>query len=134
MQRSKFDVDEIPGARGVHRSATAEDIARVGTKDELPIDLYWVGFTDGSSVYSVTLQGQPGTVSQEQAAEDRERVLRTDRRQLAPKRRSGERGGKYAALHRYSATGGSSPSPAVRATRPASARSATWSLVKMAET
>jgi hypothetical protein len=67
VQRSKFDVEDIPGARGVHRSATAEDIARVGTKDERPIDLYWVGFTDGSSVYSVTLQGQPGTVSEEQA-------------------------------------------------------------------
>ncbi len=47
-------------------NTTAEDIARVGTKDERPIDLYWVGFTDGSSGYSVTLQGQPGTVSEEQ--------------------------------------------------------------------
>ena len=67
VQRSTFDVNDIPGARGVHRSATAEDIARVGTKDEQPSDAYWVGFTDGSSLYSVTLQGQPGTVSEEQA-------------------------------------------------------------------
>jgi hypothetical protein len=59
VQRTKFDVDDIPGARGVHRSATAEDIARVGTEHEEPFDVYWIGFTDGPSVYTVALQGSP---------------------------------------------------------------------------
>jgi hypothetical protein len=66
VQRSDFDVD-IPGARGIHLSATAKDIARVGTKDERPFDGYWVGFTDGSYVYTVDLHGPPGSVSEEQA-------------------------------------------------------------------
>jgi hypothetical protein len=68
VQRSEFDVDDIPGARGVHRSATAEDIARVGTEHEEPFDVYWVGFTHGPSVYTVALQGSPSDpVSEEQA-------------------------------------------------------------------
>ncbi len=67
VQRSTFDVDDIPGARGVHRSATADDIARVGTPDERPFDSYWVGFTDGSFVYTVDLHGPPGSVTEEQA-------------------------------------------------------------------
>jgi hypothetical protein len=66
VQRSNFDVDDIPGARGVHRSATADDIARVGTPDERPFDSYWVGFTDGSFVYTVELHGPPGSVTEEQ--------------------------------------------------------------------
>jgi hypothetical protein len=69
VQRSEFDVDDIPGARGIHLSATAEDIERVGTEDERPFDGYWVGFTDGSSVYTVDLHGAPGSVSEEQALE-----------------------------------------------------------------
>jgi hypothetical protein len=68
VQRTKFDVDDIPGARGVHRSATAEDIARLGTQDEEPFDIYWVGFTDGASIYTMALQGSPeDPVSEEQA-------------------------------------------------------------------
>jgi hypothetical protein len=67
VQRSTFDVDDIRGARGIHRSANAEDIARVGTADERPFDGYWVGFTDGSFVYTVDLHGPPGSVSEEQA-------------------------------------------------------------------
>ena len=69
VQRSSFEVDDIPGARGVHRVATAEDIERVGRNDERPQDDYWIGFTDGSTVYTLTLHGHtgPGTVTQEQA-------------------------------------------------------------------
>ena len=69
VKRSSFDVDGIPDARGVHRVATAEDIERVGNPDEQPQDDYWIGFTDGSTVYTLTLHGHtgPGTVTQEQA-------------------------------------------------------------------
>ena len=69
VQRSEFDVDGIPGARGIHRSATAEDIERVGTEDERPFDGYWVGFTDGAYVHTVDLHGPPGSVSEERALE-----------------------------------------------------------------
>jgi hypothetical protein len=64
-------VDGIPDARGVHRVATAEDIERVGTTEEAPQDDYWIGFTDGSTVYTVVLHGHavPGTVSEDQAKE-----------------------------------------------------------------
>ena len=68
-QISTFDVDDIADARGVRRSATAEDIERVGTADERPFDSYWVGFTDGAFVYNVDLFGPPGSVSEEQALE-----------------------------------------------------------------
>jgi hypothetical protein len=69
VQRSSFEVDDIPGARGVHRVATAEDIERVGNSDERPQDDYWIGFTHGPIVYSMLLHGHavPGTVSEEQA-------------------------------------------------------------------
>jgi hypothetical protein len=67
VQRSSFDVADIPDARGVHRVATAEDIARVGTGDERPEDEYWVGFTLGPLVYTVALHGPPGSVSEDQA-------------------------------------------------------------------
>jgi hypothetical protein len=66
---SSFDVDGIPDARGVHRIATAEDIEAAGTDDEVPSDDYWVGFTEGSIVYTVDLAGPPGSVSEEQAQE-----------------------------------------------------------------
>jgi hypothetical protein len=68
-QISTFDVDDIPDARGVHRIATAEDIARVGTSDERPFESYLVAFADGAFVYTVDLFGRPGTVSEEQALE-----------------------------------------------------------------
>jgi hypothetical protein len=67
VQISDFDVDDIPDARGVHRIATAEDIARLGTEDQQPFDSYWVGFTAGPLVYTVDLHGRPGSVSEEQA-------------------------------------------------------------------
>ena len=71
VQRSSFEVDDIPGARGVHRVATAEDIERVGRNDEQPQDDYWIGFTDGPIVYTMVLHGHavPGTVSEDQAQE-----------------------------------------------------------------
>ena len=67
VQISTFDVDDIADARAVHRIATAEDIERVGTEDQRPFDSYWVGFTEGSFVYTVDLRGPPGSVSEEQA-------------------------------------------------------------------
>jgi len=69
VQRSSFDVNDIPDARGVHRIATAEDIAKVGRSDEQPQDNYWIGFTNGPIVYTMVLHGHgvPGTVSEDQA-------------------------------------------------------------------
>ena len=71
VQRSSFEVDDIPGARGVHRVATAEDIERVGNTEEKPLDDYWIGFTHGPIVYTMILHGHavPGTVSEERARE-----------------------------------------------------------------
>jgi hypothetical protein len=66
-QISSFDVDDIPDGRGVHRLATAQLIKTAGTDDQHPFDSYWVGFTEGSIVYAVELQGRPGSVSEEQA-------------------------------------------------------------------
>ena len=68
-QISTFDVDDIPDARGVQRIATAEDIERVGNPDERPTEEYWIGFTNGALVYTVSLFGPPGSVSEEQALE-----------------------------------------------------------------
>jgi hypothetical protein len=69
VQRSSFDVNDIPGARGVHRVATAEDIKGAGTKDERPQDDYWIGFTIGPIVYTMVLHGHggSGSVTEEQA-------------------------------------------------------------------
>jgi hypothetical protein len=69
VQISSFDVDYLADARGVHRTATAEDIARFGTKDQEPFDSYWVGFTKGAFLYTLDLHGPPGSVSEEQAQE-----------------------------------------------------------------
>lgn len=66
---SSFDVDDIEDAVGVHRIATAEAIERAGREDEVPFESYWVGFTNGSFVYTVDLFGRPGSVSEEQALE-----------------------------------------------------------------
>jgi hypothetical protein len=66
---STFDVDNIPDARGVHRIATAESIEAAGTGNEQPFDSYWVGFAEGSIVYTVDLNGPPGSVSEEQVQE-----------------------------------------------------------------
>lgn len=69
VQRSTVEVGDIPGARGVHRVATTEDMERVGRSDEQPQDDYWIGFTNGPIVYTVLLHGHavPGTVSEDQA-------------------------------------------------------------------
>jgi hypothetical protein len=64
---NRFDVDVISDALGVHRIATAKDIKAAGTKDEVPHSSYWVGFTEGSIVYTIDLSGQPGSVSEKQA-------------------------------------------------------------------
>ncbi len=69
VQWSDFDVDDIEGARGIRRLATAEDIERVGTENQRPSDDYLVGFTNGAFVYTVVLFGPPGSVSEEQALE-----------------------------------------------------------------
>jgi hypothetical protein len=66
---SEFDVGGIPDARGVHRLATAEAIEAAGTAEQIPRDDYWVGFTVGSTVYTVELGGPPGSVTEEQARE-----------------------------------------------------------------
>jgi hypothetical protein len=65
--RSSFDVDDVPEARGVRRIATAEDIENLGTSDEQPFESYWVGFTDGAIAYTIDLFGLPGSISEEQA-------------------------------------------------------------------
>ena len=68
VQRSSFAVEDIPDARGVHRVATEDDIERVGNPDELPLDAYWIGFTNGPIVYDIILQGrEPGSVSEDEA-------------------------------------------------------------------
>jgi hypothetical protein len=69
VRTSTFDVDDLPDGRGVHASATAEDIERVGTPDQKPFESYWVGFTNGAIAYTVDLFGRPGSVSEEQALE-----------------------------------------------------------------
>ena len=69
VQRSTFDVDDIPDARGVQRIATAEDIEMVGNPDERPSEEYWIGFTNGALVHTVNLFGPPGSVSEDQAQE-----------------------------------------------------------------
>ncbi len=66
---STFDADDLADGRGVHRIATAEEIERVGTADQMPFESYWVGFTKGALVYSVDLFGRPGSVSEAQALE-----------------------------------------------------------------
>jgi hypothetical protein len=67
---SSFEIDDIPNARGIHRIATAEDIEAAGTADQMPNDSYRIGFTVGSIVYTVDLNGPPGgSVSEEEAQE-----------------------------------------------------------------
>lgn len=67
VQISEFDVDGVPDAWGVHRSASAEEIEAVGVAGDRPFDSYAVGFTDGPFVYILDLHGPPGSVSEEQA-------------------------------------------------------------------
>ncbi len=67
VKNVNFQVDAIPAARGVHSSATAQDIKRIGTPDEKPFEGYWVGFTDGPYASMLDLRGPPGSVSEQEA-------------------------------------------------------------------
>ena len=67
VKHSDFRVDAIPAGRGVHSSATARDIKRIGTPDEKPFEGYWVGFTDGPYASMLDLHGPPGSVSEQEA-------------------------------------------------------------------
>ena len=69
VQVTTFDVDDIPDARGVHRSATAKDIESFGNPGERPFEGYWVAFTEGAFVYAVELRGSPRSVSEDEALE-----------------------------------------------------------------
>ncbi|MDQ3379172.1 MAG: hypothetical protein M3546_02455 [Actinomycetota bacterium] len=66
---SEFDVNDVPNAQGVHRSASAEDIEALGTEEDRPFDSYRIGFTVGSFVYTVDLHGPPGSVTEDQATD-----------------------------------------------------------------
>jgi hypothetical protein len=67
VEISEFEVDAIPDARGVHRLATAAAIEAAGTPEQIPRDDYWIGFTVGSSVYTMELGGPPGSVTEQEA-------------------------------------------------------------------
>ena len=67
VKHSDFQVESIPAARGVHSSATAQDIKRIGTPDEKPFDGYWVGFTDGPYASMLDMHGPPGSVSEQES-------------------------------------------------------------------
>jgi hypothetical protein len=69
VQISSFDPVGIADARGVRRLSTAQLIETAGNANQIPRDQYWVGFTDGSFVYTMELMGPPGSVSVEQAQE-----------------------------------------------------------------
>lgn len=69
VEISEFDVDDVSGGRGVRRSATAEDIERLGTPDQQPFESYWIGFTIGPVAYTMDLRGPPGSVTEERAQE-----------------------------------------------------------------
>jgi hypothetical protein len=66
---SDFEVDGIPDTTGIRRLTTAEAIDAAGLPNQIPRDQYWIGFTVGSSVYTMELAGPPGSVTEEQARE-----------------------------------------------------------------
>jgi hypothetical protein len=66
---TEFDVDGIPGAKGVRRFASAEDIQAAGTSDERPYDSYTIYFADGNFAYDIDLGGPPGTTSEDKAVD-----------------------------------------------------------------
>ena len=66
---SEFDVPGIPDTNGVRRLTTAEAIEAAGTSEQIPRDSYLVGFTVGSSVYTMDLAGPPGSVTEQEARE-----------------------------------------------------------------
>ena len=66
---SEFEVSGIPDGSGVRRLTTAEAIDAAGTEEQIPRDSYWVGFTVGSSVYTMEFAGPPGSVTVQEAQE-----------------------------------------------------------------
>jgi hypothetical protein len=78
---SEFEVDGTPGAKGVRRVATAEDIEAIGEEGE-PHDTYVIRFADGPFAYDIEIFGPPGEVSEEQAEEIVEKLF--DRVEGAP--------------------------------------------------
>jgi hypothetical protein len=69
QQAEEFDVPDIPGAFGTHRSATAESLQQAGDTEGRPFDAYQIGFADGVFAYRVNLFGSPGKVTQDQVEE-----------------------------------------------------------------
>jgi hypothetical protein len=66
---SEFEVEGIPDAHGVRRSASAEDIEAIGQEGDVPFDSYQVLFGDGPFVYTVDVHGPPGSVTEAQVEE-----------------------------------------------------------------
>jgi hypothetical protein len=66
-QIREFDVD-FGDAEGVHRYATAKDIQATGDEGP-PYDSYEIQFADGVFAYPITLNSQPGKISQDEAEE-----------------------------------------------------------------
>jgi hypothetical protein len=66
---TEFDVDGIPGATGVRRFASEEDIQAAGTSEERPYDSYAIFFADGDFAYNIDLGGPPGTTSEDKAVD-----------------------------------------------------------------
>ena len=69
FQVSEFDVAGIPGATGVRRVATEEDIKAAGTGENRPHDSYAIQYADGDFAYRIELGGLPGEPSQDKAVE-----------------------------------------------------------------
>jgi hypothetical protein len=65
----EFDVADIPGAFGTHRSATAESIQQAGDTEGHPFDEYQIVFADGVFAYRMMLNGDPGEVTEDEAEE-----------------------------------------------------------------
>jgi hypothetical protein len=65
----EFDVDDIPDAKGVRRSASQEDIEATGDTEAHPFDEYEIAFADGPFAYRIQLNGPPGEVSEDEAEE-----------------------------------------------------------------
>jgi hypothetical protein len=65
----EFDVSDIPGAFGTHRSATAESIQQAGDTEGHPFDDYQIVFADGVFAYRMMLNGDPGKVTRDEAEE-----------------------------------------------------------------
>ena len=68
-QVEEFDVADIPGAFGTHRSASEESIQQTGDTKEHPFDDYQISFSDGVFAYRIILSGEPGKVTQDEAGE-----------------------------------------------------------------